>query len=166
MSAHRILERHRDSRNPLWGLALLLRDCILSVSLLTKDPFILRRYRNTRDGKKRPWNIHNPPIEPVPTILEIRNDWDMNAGFFAQFLFVLQQLRFAQEHNLLPVVNMDQPYNYYRDGSRGENVWEYYFEPVSKLRSTDLESIAPELIGFVPTYMQPLLCIGDHSCPN
>ena len=69
-------------------------------------------------------------------ILRIRVNHS-NAGFFAQVTFALNQLRYAEANRLLPVVYLgphaeDGP-NAFHDPARGENVWDYYFEPVAGL---------------------------------
>jgi hypothetical protein len=62
---------------------------------------------------------------------------------------VLEQLRFAEVHHLVPVVNLDQPYNYYHDKDHGTNVWENYFEPVKGMTSAELDNSDPKTITFV-----------------
>ena len=57
-----------------------------------------------------------------------------NAGFFAQVQFAINQIRFANDHGLTPVVfygqdSIDGPNAFYEEAA-GPNVWEYYFEPV------------------------------------
>jgi Nodulation protein Z (NodZ) len=66
-----------------------------------------------------------------------------NAGFFAYVNFALNQLIYAEQHNLSPVVYFgpqsgDGP-NAYFDPAIGENMWDYYFEPVATLTYTDIE---------------------------
>ena len=63
--------------------------------------------------------------------MEIRNDFDDNAGFCLQVQSALAQLDRATESGLTPVVNFDQTFGYYYDAARGSNVWEYHFEPVA-----------------------------------
>ena len=60
-----------------------------------------------------------------------------NAGFFAQVQFALNQLRYAEQHGMIPVVefgrdSVDGP-NAYFEEEAGPNVWEYYFEPIDGL---------------------------------
>lgn len=97
--------------------------------------------------------------------LEIRCDGDPQAAFFAQYLYVLQQLRFAENNNLIPVVNFDHSYNYYYDKNYNKNVWENYFKPVSKVPSAELEKISPETITFLSREHQRQLFIGDGDEP-
>jgi hypothetical protein len=57
-----------------------------------------------------------------------------NAGFFAQVQFALNQLRYAEAHGMVPVIeygadSVDGP-NAFFDEAEGPNVWEYYFEPI------------------------------------
>ncbi len=66
-----------------------------------------------------------------------------NAGLFAYVNFAINQLIYAEKHNLLPVVyfgprsgNGD---NAYYDARYGANMWDYYFEPVAGLTYSDIE---------------------------
>jgi hypothetical protein len=65
------------------------------------------------------------------------------AGFFAYVNFVLNQLIYAERHNLWPVVyfgpKSGNGLNAYYDADVGENMWDYYFEPVSALTYADIE---------------------------
>lgn len=57
------------------------------------------------------------------------------AGFFSNFLGTLINIRWAQKNNKIPVAycKWHSPY-YQAEGYNGAtNVWEYYFEPISKL---------------------------------
>ena len=86
--------------------------------------------------------VDRGPLKPVLRIVMNHG----TAGFFAYVLFAINQLRFAAEHNLIPyidfgpcTVNGRDHYasggpNQYFDASAGENMWEYYFEPVSDYR--------------------------------
>lgn len=57
-------------------------------------------------------------------------------GFFAAFLAVLNHLAYCKQTNRTPVVYWDNRSWYYRKGgfNGSHNVWEYYFQPVSKLQ--------------------------------
>ncbi len=66
------------------------------------------------------------------------------AGFFAYVNFALNQLIYAGQHGLRPVVRFgprsgDGPNAFY-DPRRGENIWDYYFEPVEDLTYADIEA--------------------------
>ncbi len=53
------------------------------------------------------------------------------AGFGAMVLQTLNQIRYCERNNLLPVVNYDADcHSYFYDKQRGENMWEQYFEPL------------------------------------
>ena len=67
-----------------------------------------------------------------------------HAGFFAYVNFALNQLTYAEKHNLRPVVyfgptSEDGPNAFYDAGS-GDNTWDYYFEPVAGLTYDDLKA--------------------------
>lgn len=59
-----------------------------------------------------------------------------NAGFFTYLLFALNQLDYCKENNYFPVVYYGKDStngdNAYFDSKYGHNMWDYYFEPVSK----------------------------------
>lgn len=57
------------------------------------------------------------------------------AGFFSSFFHVITHLVGCEKHQRTPVVYWDKSSFFYtRDGYNGSyNVWEYYFEPVSRL---------------------------------
>ena len=57
-------------------------------------------------------------------------------GFFALFNCVLNRLYYADRLGLLPIVQYPNTILYY-DKERGENPWEYYFEPVSSVKMVD-----------------------------
>jgi hypothetical protein len=64
------------------------------------------------------------------TVHMIRNP-DGNAGFCALMTYALNEVRLALGNDWLPVVNYDRESCWlFHDPERGENVWEYYFEPV------------------------------------
>ncbi len=67
-----------------------------------------------------------------------------NAGFFAYVNFVLNQLLYCEAHGYIPVVffgkhSVDGPNAYY-DPAHGENMWDYYFEPVAGYTYSDIEA--------------------------
>jgi len=84
--------------------------------------------------------------EPI-SVLMLVSDHN-NHGLFAQVERVLNQLMLAEALGLTPHVftgqkvfnspdSCDIGENQYFDPSRGDNVWEYYFEPVSAYRTGD-----------------------------
>lgn len=97
--------------------------------------------------------------------LEIRCDGDPQAAFFAQYLYVLQQIHFAEIHDLIPVVNFNHTYNYYYDVNRNENVWENFFEPVSNITAAQLDNLDPKEITFISPEELRRLFIGEGDEP-
>lgn len=74
------------------------------------------------------------------------------AGFFAYFTFALNQLKYAERRGLRPVVDFG-PYsangpNPYYDPDHGDNIWDYFFEPVEG-----------------PTYREVLAMVADPDDP-
>lgn len=102
---------------------------------------------------------------PRRKYLEIRNDADPSAAFFAQFVMVLQQIRFAELHRLIPVVNLGQRYNFYRDGESPTNVWECFFAPVAGVSASALEARDPCEITFLEAKRQSRLFLGEGDEP-
>jgi len=85
--------------------------------------------------------IAAPELTPDTKVVLITMNHS-NAGFFAQVTFALNQIRYCEEHGYLPVVwygedSLDGPNAFY-DSSVGDNVWEYYFEPVAGYSSDDI----------------------------
>jgi hypothetical protein len=88
-----------------------------------------------------------------------------NAGFFAILTFVLNQLRYCEKHRYFPVVYLGEKiegtgdFNAFYDAKAGDNVWEYYFEPV-------LEPGYSEILKMVedpahPLFEQELLSLSN-----
>jgi hypothetical protein len=66
-----------------------------------------------------------------------------HAGFFAYVNFALNQIIYAEKNGLQPVVffgkdSVDGPNAFY-DSKRGDNMWEYYFEPVAQVSYSDIQ---------------------------
>lgn len=59
-------------------------------------------------------------------------------GFFSNFLAVLNQLKWCEKNNKIPVVYWPKPGLYYDErglnGIVSDNIWDYYFDPVSNLQ--------------------------------
>lgn len=81
--------------------------------------------------------------KPAQRYLVIRINHS-HAGFFAYVNFALNQLVYAEKNGLHPVVyfgpsSEDGP-NAFHDASRGQNMWDYYFQPVADLTYDDLQA--------------------------
>ena len=64
----------------------------------------------------------------------------VGSGFFAYLQWTLNQCLYCERNNFLPVVNYDKSYeNFFYDPERGEDVWDYYFEPVAGLAFADVQ---------------------------
>lgn len=67
------------------------------------------------------------------------------AGFFAYMTFAINQLIYAEKHGYLPVVwfgpDSGGGPNAFYDPTHGENVWDYYFEPVAGYTYNDIQSL-------------------------
>lgn len=64
------------------------------------------------------------------------------AGFFAYVQYAINQILYCERNNYLPVVHYDEKYNnYFHDPAFGNNMWEYYFEPVAHYSKSDIEAM-------------------------
>lgn len=76
----------------------------------------------------------------TPRTIQWIRHYDAGAGFFALVTYALNGIRWAEKHGRIPVVKFDgasTPAFY--DPTRGENVWEYFFEPVSPWSSAEAD---------------------------
>ena len=92
------------------------------------------------------WLRESPPPNQPTRVLRIRTNHG-SAGFFAYVLFALNQLLFCRKHGLLPFVDFGRctvnghdhfasgGRNLYHSASHGNNMWDYYFEPISAYRN-------------------------------
>ena len=62
---------------------------------------------------------------------------DPTAGFCAIITYALNGIRFAESQNLLPLVDYsnNEVNSYFYQPDYGDNIWEYYFEPVTQFSS-------------------------------
>ncbi|MCC2607939.1 O-fucosyltransferase family protein [Planctobacterium marinum] len=66
---------------------------------------------------------------------------DIQAGFCALIVFALNGLRKAKAINAIPVIDFNaQNTCYFYDESRGDSIWEYFFEPVSPFNITQINA--------------------------
>jgi len=82
-------------------------------------------------------------------------------GFFASFMCVLNHLSWCEKNNQIPVVYWDNRSLYYSGRLNGsDNVWEYYFEPVSSVNyrpskpiNLQFTAVTPDAIEFCQDYI-------------
>lgn len=70
------------------------------------------------------------------------------AGFFAYFTFALNQLMYAERHGLKAVVDFGSysatgP-NPYFDAAHGDNLWDYFFEPVDGVTYSEVQAMVAD----------------------
>lgn len=58
-------------------------------------------------------------------------------GFFAEFIFLLMRLYFAEDRGFLPYVYWGDDFLYYEAGEREQNAFLHYFCPVSEVTSSE-----------------------------
>jgi hypothetical protein len=67
-----------------------------------------------------------------------------HAGFFAYVNFSINQIVYAQKHDLTPVIYFGpvsrDGSNAFYDAGRGDNIWDYYFEPVDGITHDQLQA--------------------------
>ncbi len=62
------------------------------------------------------------------------------AGFFAYVQYALNQIQYCERREFLPVVHYDSAHaNHFYDRVAGEDVWDYYFEPVAGYTKADID---------------------------
>ncbi|MCZ6671644.1 MAG: hypothetical protein O7C75_01770, partial [Verrucomicrobia bacterium] len=67
---------------------------------------------------------------------------DPGAGLSVLMTYALNGVRNAISRNLLPVINFEGSVNrYFYDPQVGENIWEYYWEPVMGLSTNELDDL-------------------------
>lgn len=83
----------------------------------------------------------------------IVHNGDPGAGFSALITYALNGARRAEAHNWLPVVNFSgETTPHFYDPEYGENVWEYYFEPIAGVAYSELAAwmqageVSPDLV--------------------
>jgi Alpha-(1,6)-fucosyltransferase N- and catalytic domains len=112
-----------------------MKNQMTSSAQLTQSPFL-----DDRDGQM-PIEQANPDAGGKYLIATINHS---HAGFFAYVNFALNQIIYAEKHGLQPVVffgkdSVDGPNAFY-DSARGDNMWEYYFEPVARVSYSDIQN--------------------------
>ena len=68
------------------------------------------------------------------------------ASITSIFLQVLDNLSRCDKERLTPIINMKNPNLLCHDQNYGNNLWEYYFEPVSEFSDDALSEKDKELI--------------------
>jgi len=131
------LENHRFSKHTVLRRAILFFDFIELLGE-TYYPLWCIKYRAAHGDHNIDAGFYRFETAPQKKYFEIRNTWDTNTGFFAYFMMTLTQLKFAETHKLLPVVNFNEPHNHYYEPGYSKNIWENYFEPVAGLDSEAL----------------------------
>jgi hypothetical protein len=67
---------------------------------------------------------------------------DENLGFCGHILYALNGVRIAEGRGWIPVVNFDDRIrNHFLDPAFGDNIWDYYFEPVAGLTYADIRRL-------------------------
>jgi hypothetical protein len=153
-------EQRRHSSHIGWRALVIAKDAL--GSLLTRGalPLSLVRYRARSARRRRGTQLFDAGNASLHKVLEIRIDDPGDSGLFAQLHRILAQLHFADAHHLTPVVTLDQPSNRYLQRGRGENVWDYYFEPASALSTTELDDLDPIEITLLGPDDQRCLALG------
>lgn len=83
--------------------------------------------------------IENHGTEYSGNIIYQIGEFGNSVGFFAELLYTLIRLYFAEERGFIPFVSWGKDFLYYEDEKniKEKNAFLYYFEPVSKVKSTE-----------------------------
>lgn len=72
--------------------------------------------------------------EPLPNSKHLRiYHLDIEGGFFVNLLYVINGIIFAEENDLIPFVFISNPDLPFYDPIHGQNIWEYYFQPITDI---------------------------------
>lgn len=92
---------------------------------------------------------------------------DGNAGFCAMLTYTLNGIRMAVRDGAIPVVYYGrEATRFFYDPSQGENVWEYYFEPVTSVgygqlcTALDRNELSPDRVH---SFTKRQICTWHHS---
>lgn len=143
------LEATQFSGSKFWQPLFFFKKYIGLVLHKDKLPFQQAKQLISHGRKRKGAGYYSFRNAKGKKYFEIRTDGHPQATFLEQFLYVLTQIRFAEVHHLIPVVNLDHIYNYFYDMDFRANVWENYFEPILSLPSTELDKIDPKTITFL-----------------
>jgi hypothetical protein len=72
------------------------------------------------------------------------------SGFFAELTTVLRHLKKVREENNSIYVDWNKNNSLYYDFSYGENVWEYFFNPIDKVTNEKIDYILNDYINITP----------------
>jgi len=158
IAVYMAIERRRFSTSPLAGLLVDLKDRAWAAIFPERAPRELVRHRRRVRRERRGASVFDVSRTAHAELLEVRSDGDLAT----HFIRVVKGLHLAEAHRLRPVVNIDQPYSAYRDPARGNNVWEYYFEPVSELRAADLDRMDRSGLLMLEPSQQFATTLGDE----
>jgi len=94
--------------------------------------------QSTEKQQSRPRDAH-PVLRGYDKVLEIHVG-HKGVGLLGYIHWAMNQILYAEQHNYLPVVNYDAAYgNYFFDPARGDNMWDYYLEPVAEYSWADIQ---------------------------
>lgn len=135
--------------------------------------FYARLLRRWRDKEFRDWVRsyagwdtflikHPGEISPDKYVYCIR---EMGGGFFAEVTFALGELCYADTFHLTPVISWGSRCVYYESVpiNDTENVFDYYFKPVSEISYTDIERYNNVIYSMIN---HSLIISPDHSRKN
>lgn len=85
---------------------------------------------------------HNGDMQFGRIVYEI-SEYGRNVGFFAEVLYLLIELYYADERGFLPYVSWGGNYLYYdSDNLLEDNAFAYYFSPVSEITKNEFDNAA------------------------
>lgn len=94
---------------------------------------------NSEQSQETERSATHPVLGQYDKVLEIHIG-HKGVGLMGYIHWAMNQILYAEQHNYLPVVNYDSAYeNYFHDPSRGDDMWDYYLEPVAGYSWADIE---------------------------
>ncbi|MBE1300504.1 MAG: hypothetical protein GJ680_11440 [Alteromonadaceae bacterium] len=160
----RLIEQGRFSKHSFRRWLPLLKDYYFLKRSNEEIPWTQIKERAKHAASRIGSDFYSAALNKQQKYLEVRFDCHPGSAFFALYVMVLQQLRFAERHGLIPIVNIDYRHNYYFDTNKNINFWENYFEPIGGRLSTEIKDLHrddPKSVTFLDPELQKSLYLGE-----
>ncbi|MDA9983192.1 hypothetical protein N9H39_10825 [Gammaproteobacteria bacterium] len=115
----------------------------------------------------------NAVLEKYDRVFLIENT-DPTSGICLNMTFALNGAKLCEQKNWLPVVKYDESTNPFYDPGMGDNVWDYYFEPISHFTYADIQDFLESgklskhkvlrVSDFVPDGRERMYQFDMHFC--
>lgn len=160
-------ESRRYSKRILSYCLVFIKDVLFKLFFLDKTPWKLLIERLNHQWLRRGSQVYNPVAASGCKYLEICIDWDLELDIVSILLSILRQLRVAEIHGLIPVMNINWGLVLKHSPVPEDDVWEEYFEPVSGVASDELIGVPCTEIMLLSSSQQMSIDIGlDFPVPK